>query len=452
MNHRNPSHTILLLLVLVWAEGLNAQTLTLDSCLSLARQNNSDIRTSQLEVEQASLVKRQVFTKYFPQVQLNAFAYNAVDPLIHFGISDIQSSDMRDILNGLYNLVNETGSDIQNELSLMKSGASASLIAAQPIFAGGRIVNGNRLARLGVEAAGLQSEMKIRDILENIESTYYLVTGLQQKEATIEAALALIDSLDHTAQIALENGLVTRADALQLHLKRNEMLANKQQLTSGIRLSRRLLCQQIGIEYSDSIVFADPYNAPIPTPPLTLVRPDDTKRPELRLLEVGVEAERLQKRLTLGETLPQLTVVVGGYYGNALKNDASANAVALLTLSIPLTNWWETSYKLRQHDIRIEEASIRQDNLTKMMSIEEEKAYSDMVDAYMLLRSDSAALDIAIENYRLAELNYKAGMVTLSEVLQAHALLLQAQNAITDRRTTYIMAWRRLYDLTNTDI
>ena len=84
-----------------------------------------------------------------------------------------------------------------------------------------------------------------------------------------------------------------------------------------------------------------------------------------------------------------------------------------------------------------------------MMSLEEEKAYTDMVDACMLLKSDSAALEIAQENYRLAALNYSAGATTLSEVLQAHTLLLQAQNAITDRHTTYIVARRRLLDLRN---
>ena len=84
-----------------------------------------------------------------------------------------------------------------------------------------------------------------------------------------------------------------------------------------------------------------------------------------------------------------------------------------------------------------------------MMSLEEEKAYSDMMDAYLLMKSDSSALSVAEENYRLANLNYTAGNTTLSDVLQAHALLLQAQNAITDRKTTYTLARRRLLDLRN---
>ena len=425
-----------------------AQTLSLDSCLALARSNNAEIRISQMDIENAREVKKQVFTKYFPQVNLAALGYWAVNPIVHFGLEDIQSNDMRELLEALYDLVS-VNSDVQNEVSLMKQGASGSATLTQPLYAGGRIATGNKLANLGVEAAELQSEMKERDILENIESTYYLVTGLQEKVATVTAALTLLDSLDRVVQSALDNGLVTRSDALQLQLKRNEMLANHQQLASGIRLSKRLLCCQIGIDYSDNLVFTEEPVSPLSfhlSPSSSHLSPS-TSRPEKRLLELSVEAEQLQKRLTLGETLPQLAIVGTGFYGNLIKNDASANAVGFLSLSVPLSGWWETSHKMKQHNIRIAEARIKQEHYNQMMSLEEEKAYSDMLDAAMLMQSDSTALEIAQENYRLATLNYQAGMSTLSEVLEAHALLLQAQNAITDRHTSYVLARRRLMDL-----
>lgn len=423
---------------------LFAQTLTLDSCLALARRNNVDIRTSQMDILQAQEVKKQVFTKYFPQVQLSGLGYFAASPVVQFGIEDVQSGDMRELLQDIYDAFSSSGSDIQNELTLMKKGVSSSVVAAQPIYAGGRIVTGNKLAKLVVEAAELQSEMKIRDVIENIESTYFLVVGLQQKVATVTSALALIDSLDRTVQSALANGLVTRADALQIQLKRNEMLANQQQLSSGIRLSKRLLCCQIGIEYSDDLVLADEQ---LTRPDLLTFTDGASNRPERRLLQLSVEAEELNRRLTLGEALPQLTLLGVAYYGNIIKNNPSGNVIGVLSLSVPLTSWWETSHKLRQHNIRIEEARLKQDNFNRMMSLEEEKAYRDMVDSYMLLKSDSSALEIAKENYRLANLNYTAGTNTLNDVLQAHTLLLQAQNAITDRSTTYIVARRRLLDL-----
>ena len=82
------------------------------------------------------------------------------------------------------------------------------------------------------------------------------------------------------------------------------------------------------------------------------------------------------------------------------------------------------------------------------MGLQERQAYNQMVEAQALLVSDSSALAMAEENYRLAELNYKAGVNTLNDVLQANALLLQAQNAITDRRISYLTAKRRYEDLT----
>ena len=417
---------------------IQAQTLTLDSCLALARRNNADIRISQLDVEKARAVKNQAFTHYFPQLQLNSMGYVAARPMISFALEDIRSNDMRSLLEAIYNVFSEE-TDVTDRLELMKHGFSVSVIATQPVFAGGRIVNGNRLAALGEEAAVLQSKIKMRDVLEDVEATYYLVVGLKEKEAAVEAAMTLIDSLEHVAESALANGLVTRADILQISLKRNEINAKRQQLTSGIRMSRQLLCTQIGITYTDDIDFGGDNLLQMSPAEMDLnsgkLSPKENYRPESRLLQINEESQELFKKMAIGETLPQLAILGIGYYGNAVRNDASANAVAGLSLSVPLTDWWNTSHKIREH------------NYGKLMSLEEEKAYNDMVDAYMLIRSDSAALQLARENYRLAEINYSAGVATVSDVLQAHALLLQAENAVTDRRVTYLAARRRLTDL-----
>lgn len=439
---------LLIILIFSFFSSLSAQTLSLDSCIALARRNNADIRSSRLELQKAQAVRKQVLTKYFPQVSLGAIAYKAAQPMVSFGIEDIKSDDMRDLLQAIYEAFSDE-TDISDKLELMKHGTSASLTLAQPIFVGGRIVNGNKLAAIGEQAAELQAEMKERDIVENVEATFYLVTGLAEKVATVNAAISLIDSLDIVVTSALNNGLVTRADALQLELKRNEMKAMNHKLLSGIRLARRLLCNQIGIEYSDDIVFSD--NGILESPSLEFAYRDrgDSLRPETKLLNLNVEAEKLFKKMTIGETLPQLAFIGIGYYGDMVRDFASGNLIAALSLNIPLSAWWETSHKLQEHNVKIEQALVMQDNYTRMMSLEEEKTYSDMVDAWMLMKSDSSALEIAKENYRLAQLNYTAGNMTLTDVLQAHALLLQAQNALTDRRVDYITARRRLSDLRN---
>ena len=92
----------------------SAQTLSLDSCLALARRNNAEIRISQMDIENAREVKKQVFTKYFPQANLAALGYWAVNPIVHFGLEDIQSNDMRELLEALYNEVSVSSAVFSN--------------------------------------------------------------------------------------------------------------------------------------------------------------------------------------------------------------------------------------------------------------------------------------------------------------------------------------------------
>ena len=429
--------------------GLKAQTpvLTLDSCFALAKANNAQLLTDQLEIQKAQEVKAQVFTKYFPQVSISYLAYYAAKPIIEYGINDIQDDDLGAFLSALITTLNDpegANMGLPTEINLMEKGHGVNATVMMPVYAGGRILNGNRLANVGIEAAQLKAEVSERDMLENIESTYYLVLGLQDKVHTVESALALTDSLDHIVEVALKAGLITKSDKLRLALKQNELKANQLQLSNGIVLASQLLCQQIGISYPVGGLSLDTASFSIKNHANTLR--ENFIRPEQQLLQLQIDAEKLRKKLTIGEALPQVGIGGTYSYGNLVRK-YKGNAIALAQVSIPLTQWWETSHKLKEHNIAIREAELMQKDLTEKMSLQVKQAYNQMVEAEALMQSDKAALDMAQENYRLAELNYRAGMNTITDVLEAHALLLQAKNAITDRQITYLTARRRYHDL-----
>ena len=429
--------------------GLKAQTpvLTLDSCFALAKANNTQLLTDQLEIQKAQEVKAQVFTKHFPQVSISYLAYYAARPIIEYGINDIQDDDLGAFLSALITTLNDpegANMGLPTEINLMEKGHGVNATAMMPVYAGGRILNGNRLANVGIEAAQLKAEVSERDMLENIESTYYLVLGLQDKVHTLESALALTDSLDHIVDVALKAGLITKSDKLRLALKQNELKANQLQLNNGIVLASQLLCQQIGITYPEDGLTLDTASFSIKNHADALR--ENFIRPEQQLLQLQIDAEKLRKKLTIGEALPQVGIGGTYSYGNLVRK-YKGNAIALAQVSIPLTQWWETSHKLKEHNIAIREAELMQKDLTEKMGLQVKQAYNQMVEAEALMQSDKAALDMAQENYRLAELNYRAGMNTITDVLEAHALLLQAKNAITDRQITYLTARRRYHDL-----
>lgn len=434
--------TLVLAFLTLGLSAQNADVLTLDDCFALAKANNAQFKTNKIDIAKAQEVKKQVFTKYFPQISLNYMAYYAVNPIIQYGVDDI-NDEFGEILKAIIELINDAGGNIPTEIDLMKQGHSVSALAIQPIYAGGRIRNGNKLAQLGVEAAELQAAVSERDVLENIESTYYLVVGLKSKVATLETALTLIDSLDHVANVALKAGLVTKNDVLRVALERNKYKALQMQLNNGIVLASQLLCQEIGIEYPENGLVLEETVDYVPS------TPENTSfvRPEIQLLQLQIDAEVMYKRLSRDEVLPQIAVGAMATYGNVIKS-YKGNAIFFAQVSVPLTQWWEASHKIKEHNFKIEQYEIMQQDLTEKMTLQEKQAYNQMNEAEALLQSDKSALDMALENYRVAELNYRAGINTVTDVLEANALLLQAQNAITDRQITYASARRRYHDLT----
>lgn len=436
---------ILILVLAFLTLGLTAQNddvLTLDSCFALAKANNAQFKKNKIQIEKAQEVKKQVFTKYFPQVSLNYLAYYAKNPIVKYGVDDFHD-EFGLILKTIIEFLDDAGLDIPKSIELMKKGHSISATAVQPIFAGGRIVNGNKLAKLGVEAAELQAEVSERDMLESIESSYYLVVGLKSKVSTIESALTLIDSLEHNVDVALKAGLVTKNDKLRVDLERNKYQAMQLQLNNGIVLASQLLCQEIGIEYPEEGLNLDEN----PEDGDVIVENDNFERPEVRLLQLQIDAENYNKKITRGAAMPEIGVGAMLTYGNMIKSYKS-NAIVFARVNVPLTQWWETSHKIKEHNFKIEEYEVMQQDLMQKMTLQEKQAYNQMVEAEALLQSDKASLEMAQENYRVAQLNYNAGMTTITDVLEANALLLQAQNAITDRQITYKSARRKYHDLT----
>lgn len=429
--------------IVLLATWLKAQdVLTIDSCFALAKANNAELKTKRLDIQRAQEVKAQAFTKYFPQVSGSVMGYAAANPLLRFGVDDISKEDVRVLLQGIVEFF-EPITGFNGEFAFLENGVTAGLTVGQPVYMGGRIVNGNRLAKVGVEAAELNAEVTEREVLENIETTYYLVVGLQQKVKTINNALALLDTLDHVVRVSLEAGLITNNDALRVALERNKLNAQQLQLGNGIHLASLLLCQQIGIELPENGLTLEFHDE-------TVSQDEDLDfvRPEVELLDLQIQAEKLRKKMTLGESLPNVIVGGTGYYGNLINKRFRANAIAFARLSIPMTQWWETSHKLKEHKIKIEMYELDRQDLTEKMSLQEKQVYNNMIEAEALLKSDSAAYDMARENYRIASVNYSAGLGTISEVLEASTLMLQADNAIIDRNISLISAKRKYHDLT----
>ncbi len=421
------------------------EVLTLDSCLSSARQHNCTIRSAALEVAISQELKKQMLWKYFPQVSLQGFAFGAVNPIIDIDVSNLDmGGGLGTFLSDISKAVREgLGNDtIDSSIKMVRWGATAQAQAVQPVFWGGQIVTANQLAKLGIDASRLKQQVSERDVLQEVADTYWMIAGLMSKRQTVAKVVSLLDTIQGVAEVAYNHGLATSNDLLRVQLKQNELRTKSLQLENGIQLASRLLCHMIGQPYDHELLLE-----PLPEQPVTTLseQPDTirvSQRPEMQLLEMNIRYNQLNRRLTLGESLPHLGIGITGGYNNFF-NQHRWNAIAFMSLSIPLTGWGETAHKLRQHDLKIQQAELMQQDLGEKMSLQNRQIYDQLIEALKLMEQHRSSCVLAQDNYRISLMNYEAGVGTMTELMESEALLMQAENAYTDARITYLSAQRK---------
>ncbi len=413
--------------------------LTLDSCLSLAIVNSTQVRNAQIEVEMAQQTRNAARTKYFPQISASAMHFSALKPFVELGIDDIQNAALRDLLHTLYYQNPLLLQGVGKNLEMFQNGNVVSVMALQPIYAGGRIITGNALAKVGVDAMQLQTELAENNVLLSTEESYWQIISLKEKRKVLGTVKDLLDRANKDVSNAVKAGLTTKNDLLQVKLKQNEINSALLALNNGVQLATMALCQAIGIEYADTLELTDtlmseavsPLEYYVPTEQIT------AGRTEVKLLDAAVKVEELQYKMILGEALPQIAIGGGYMFNDLLFNKQSSNGMLFASMQIPLTSWWETGYNLKKQRLKQEQAENNRRDITEKLRLQAQQIWDELELSYEQVMLAEENTDFAKENSELAQINYKAGMVSMTELMQAQTLLIQALDQETDKKIAY---------------
>jgi len=435
-------------------ENATANTLSLEQCRSLAIENNAKIKNAEIDIEAAELTKKGAFTKYFPQVSINGGAFKATDPFLDMDLGeggmDISFENIRinNILQTLYGVYGPYLPMPDININGLDDGIVGGIMAVQPVFAGGRIVNGNKLAGLGVEAAKLQTQIARNETDLKTEELYWTIISLQEKHKIIRSVNQLLDTLYRDASGAVDAGIIHRNDLLKVTLKQSEMKTNELKLNNGIRLAKSALCQHIGIPYSENIVLTDTLGD-IPNPGIYRTNHNEAimGRIEYQLLDLNSNAERLKKKMLVGEALPQIAVGAG-YTCNTLMDKFKTNGLVFATLSIPISGWWEKSYEIKKQELNYQKAENQRRDLDEQMLLQMQLAWNDLDESYSQVLIAQQTAETAAENLALTTDNYNAGMISVSEVLEAQSLLQQAQSQLSESKVDYMIKLTKYKQMT----
>lgn len=404
-----------------------AQTYTLDQCRQMALDHNTKIKNARIDIESAEQQRKEAFTNYFPSISATGMGMNSNQGLMQMSIAQ-----------GM-------------ELSMMKNGVMGMVSATQPVFAGGQIVNGNRLAKVGLEASRLQMQTAEKEVVLNAEQYYWNVVSLQANLQTIDAMQLMYTALCRDVQNRVDAGMVNRNNLLQVQIRLNENKSTRANLVNSLKLCKMVLAQYCGIPADQDFEVAQPFPSlqgegpgvgsviPLPESPATF-KADHSQAlnttPEYQLLQKNVEQSRLNHRLEIGSKLPSVAVGAGYMYQNMMDKNQT-NALVFATVSVPISDWWGGSHAIRRKKLAVQTAQNDLQNNSELLLINMQSKWNDVENAYEQLKIDRETIEQSEENLRLQRDQYDAGQSTMSDLLTAALSLQNAQSSYIEDYTDY---------------
>ncbi|SEL75983.1 Outer membrane protein TolC [Parapedobacter koreensis] len=404
----------------VVAMGMSArsQTLTLEQCRQLAINYNYQIKNSTLALDAARAVRKEAYTHYFPNVSASAIGMQALDPLLR---------------------MKTAGGD----MGLLNQLALGYLNVVQPLYSGGRIKMGNKLAVLNVEVQERRQRLSENEVLLKMEQQYWQVITIREKQQTLASYQQFLDTLYKQVDDAYRNGMITKNDLLRVSIRHRELEVNKMQLENGEKLALMQLCQTIGMEYRSGIVLADNLD--------TVYAPDAyfvigaavlAKRPEYQLLEKSVDAATLETKMKKGDYLPTVGIGAAGYYLNQFEPGQQGvfNGMVYASVSIPISDWWGRKPKLQEMKNKEQATQNTLEDHKGLLLLQVEQAWTDLNEASEQIRLMEETLLQATENVKVNRDSYNNGLVALSDLLEAQALKAETIDKLTEARSRYKLA------------
>ena len=401
----------------------NALDLSLQECREMALQTDELMTIAQNQVAQSDLDKGIAKTAYFPKFDINGGAFYLAPNASMGSTMDIQ-------MRGVY---------------------MAGISLTQPIYTGGKIITGNKLAKIGREVSEYQLEATRMDVIAEAEKSYWMYVAVLSKIDMINSYMTQLDSIYEYTKTAYEIGMTTELSVNRVESRRSELQYRLRQARSGADLCRMALCRIIGVDETEPIVPTENLDN-MGKPELEFIGIEN--RPELQMAMRNIDVKKLDVKMALSDFLPTIGMQIGwNAFGNMKMTSYTPLAdgtmypfkqsidyrgfVGAISVAIPVFHWGEGSKKVRKAKIEVENATLSFERNRKLMELQAHQTYNNYIDGYDLILTASKALDEARRNLTEITAQYQVGLMTLTDLLEAQAQWHTSYANLIEAKTQY---------------
>lgn len=423
--------------------------MSLDSCRSLAVENNKELRMTDMQRQTAYYNRKSAFTSYLPKV-------SATGMYMHTGKEiSLLSDDQKTTLSHLGDVLsmpalNNVGEGLVDALRTdTRNMAGAAVILTQPIYMGGKIRAYNKITRFAEQIAADKHNLQYQELIISVDETYWNIILLTSRKKLAESYLQLVKTLDSDVSQLIAEGFATKADGLSVKVKVNEANVALIQVDNGIEILKMKLCQLCGIPLDTHLVLADEDNEKVSVITSDEIMDGNTweRRPELSALNKSILIYDEKVKVARSEFLPTVALT-GGYFAsypsvfNSFEKKFKGTWNIGVAVSVPILTWGDRSYKVRAAKAEAQVARFHFDETREKIELQVSQSRQKVREANERYNASLSSQEEADENLRYANLGLSEGVIPVSNVLEAQTAWLSAKtNLISseiDLRLSYL--------------
>jgi outer membrane protein TolC len=420
-------------------------TISLQDALARAKQYGGQIQSANLAVLQAREDRAQARAGTLPQVSaLNQFIYTQANGTPS-GVF---------VANDGVHVYNEQAVVHQELLSLVRHGEIQRAMAAEAIAK----------AKVDVAARGL-SAIVIQD--------YYAIVLAERKLGNSQTSLKEAERFFDVTQKQEKGGEVAHADVIKAQIDFEQRQRDLKEAALAIEKARIALGVLIFPNFSSEFAVVDDFAQPAELPTVEEARAAATSSsPDIKAAAAGVQEAGWEVSVARYQFLPSFGLDF--FYGidanqfaatTNTPTDATGRSTlpnylvtgrqnlgysAQVTLTVPVWNWGATRSKVKQAELKRDQAQLDLSLAQRTLQSNIAAAYAELQAARGQLESLKSSVALAAESLRLTVLRYQAGEATALEVVDAQNTATQARNANDDGLARHRVALANLKMLTGT--
>lgn len=407
----------------------DSKTLTLSEAISHALEHKADAEKARLNIRKGDAEIAEVKANALPKISaVSSTTYNAI----------LQEMVIPSFVNP-----NET-----MKLVMGQKWTSSNGVQLQQVLFNQSVFTGLKAAKSTKEFYIINAQLTEEQLIEKVATAYYQVYQAEQMLKNIEDNLDITERTVGIIKGLYDAGLAKKIDYDRTTVALNNVKASRQQLVNSVALSENALKFMIGMPMEQDI---DLPNATFEPSHLVSNEADFSQRTELKVLNKQLELLEWQKKASIAEYYPTATLTANYmWYGQGKKMpwfNGQSNGVYWsdisaigLNINIPIFSGFAIKSKVEKNQIEIEkaQADLRETQLS--LDLAYKNAVSQLENSAITISTQESNVKLAEEVVANTRANYKHGLATLNDILDADRDLIDARNNLTKAKLDYKLA------------